>query len=108
MRLRGGWGQPWVALQAKAWERSGSFPWSGSSANPIKPAVAADRKKVRRRVAVAVGADIGHFEMPETRFPIRTRRRIRCALPVLTLLLASVTLGGCSGGDFGRTPEDFR
>jgi hypothetical protein len=24
------------------------------------------------------------------------------------LLLASVTLGGCSGGDFGRTREDFR
>jgi hypothetical protein len=46
--------------------------------------------------------------MPETRFPIRTRRRIRCPLPVLTLLLASVTLGGCSGGDFGRTREDFR
>jgi hypothetical protein len=46
--------------------------------------------------------------MPETCFPIRTRRRIRCPPPVLTLLVASVTLGGCSGGDFGRTREDFR
>jgi hypothetical protein len=46
--------------------------------------------------------------MPETCFLIRTRRRIRCPSPVLTLLLASVTLGGCSGGDFGRTRESFR
>jgi len=27
---------------------------------------------------------------------------------VLTLLLASVVLGGCSGGDFGRTRQDLR
>ena len=46
--------------------------------------------------------------MPETCFPIRTRRQIRCSTAVLTLLVASVALGGCSGGDFGRTREDFR
>jgi len=27
--------------------------------------------------------------------------------PVLTLLLAGMTLGACSGGDFGRTRQDF-
>jgi hypothetical protein len=39
--------------------------------------------------------------MPETCFPNRARS------PVLTLVLLSVTLGGCSGGDFGRTRQDF-
>ena len=39
--------------------------------------------------------------MPETRFPIRY------FTPVL-LLLAGSMLGACSGGDFGRTREDFR
>jgi hypothetical protein len=42
--------------------------------------------------------------MPETRFPIRTKRRI----PALSLMLLGLALGGCSGGDFGRTREDFR
>jgi hypothetical protein len=40
-------------------------------------------------------------------FPIRTRRQIWYASPLPTLLLLSVTLGGCSGGDFGRTRQDF-
>jgi hypothetical protein len=44
--------------------------------------------------------------MPETYFPIRTRRRALIPLLVLTLLLGA-TLGGCSGGDFGRTRQDF-
>jgi hypothetical protein len=70
--------------------------------------MASDRKKVRPRAAVAVGADIGHFDMPETCFPIRTRRRIQISSPARALLLISVTLGGCSGGDFGRTRQDFR
>ena len=39
--------------------------------------------------------------MPETRFPIRY------FVPAL-LLLAGSMLGACSGGDFGRTREDFR
>ncbi len=46
--------------------------------------------------------------MPETRFPIRTGRQVQTASPVLVLALLSLTLGGCSGGDFGRTREDFR
>ena len=44
--------------------------------------------------------------MPETCFPIR-----RAAVPVarpFSLLLIGVTLGGCSGGDFGRTRAGFR
>jgi hypothetical protein len=45
--------------------------------------------------------------MPETCFPIRTRRRALIPLPVLTVLLIGATLGGCSGGDFGRTRQDF-
>jgi hypothetical protein len=46
--------------------------------------------------------------MPETFFPIRTPSRIRAASAVLTLVLLGVTLGGCSGGDFGRARDDFR
>ena len=37
-----------------------------------------------------------------------TRSSIRYMSPALTLLLAGITLGACSGGDFGRTREDFR
>src|SRR6201996_2241409 len=43
--------------------------------------------------------------MPETFFPIRTTRRIPLVLATLALAFA---LGGFSGGDFGRTREDFR
>jgi hypothetical protein len=45
--------------------------------------------------------------MPETCLPIRTRRRRLIPSPVLMLLLIGATLGGCSGGDFGRTRSDF-
>jgi hypothetical protein len=44
--------------------------------------------------------------MPETLLPIRTRRQRRSA-PVLTLLVMGAALAGCSGGDFGRTRQDF-
>ena len=40
--------------------------------------------------------------MPETRHPIR------CLSSALVLLLGSVMLGGCSGGDFGRARDDMR
>jgi hypothetical protein len=44
--------------------------------------------------------------MPARRLPIRTTGvRPR---PALALLLISAALGGCSGGDFGRTRQDFR
>jgi hypothetical protein len=45
--------------------------------------------------------------MPETRFPIRTRRQPHTSSALLTLVLMSAALGGCSGGDFGRTRQDF-
>ena len=45
--------------------------------------------------------------MPAMRFPTRTSRSSRRSLPALALLLAGAALGGCSGGDFGRTRADF-
>jgi hypothetical protein len=45
--------------------------------------------------------------MPETYFPIRTGR-VQLSSAALMLALSSLVLGGCSGGDFGRTREDFR
>src|SRR5258705_10548079 len=44
--------------------------------------------------------------MPETCFPIRTNLQVPISSPALALLWISVTLGGCSGGDFGRTRQD--
>src|SRR5882762_8182719 len=46
--------------------------------------------------------------MPEACFPIRTRTQARWCSLGPTLLLISMMLGGCSGGDFGRTRQDFR
>ena len=46
--------------------------------------------------------------MPETCFPIRIRPHGRRSSPALLLLLLGVALGGCSGGDLGRTRADFR
>jgi hypothetical protein len=45
--------------------------------------------------------------MPETCFPIRTSWQGLIASPGLALFLAGMTLSGCSGGDFGRTRQDF-
>lgn len=45
--------------------------------------------------------------MPATRFPIRTSRPSRRSSPALALLLVGAALGDCSGGDFGRTRQDF-
>jgi hypothetical protein len=45
--------------------------------------------------------------MPETYFSIRTRSRPPASTAVLMLSLAGLALGGCSGGDFGRTRQDF-
>jgi hypothetical protein len=46
--------------------------------------------------------------MPETCFPIRIRPQARWRSLGPTLLLISMMLGGCGGGDFGRTRQDFR
>ena len=45
--------------------------------------------------------------MPDTCFPIRAKPQVPISSPVLTALLISMILGGCSGGDFGRTRQDF-
>src|SRR5882724_7384425 len=45
--------------------------------------------------------------MPETYFPIRTRLRPPVSASVLALFAIGLALGGCSGGDFGRTRHDF-
>src|SRR3979411_2671714 len=44
--------------------------------------------------------------MPETCFPIRKKLQLPISSPGPVLLLACMTLGGCSGGDFGRTRQD--
>jgi hypothetical protein len=45
--------------------------------------------------------------MPETCFPIWRSRSGRRSSIGLSLVLASAALGGCSGGDLGRTRQDF-
>jgi hypothetical protein len=46
--------------------------------------------------------------MPEMSTQIRTRLRLAPAILVAIPLLATVALGGCAGGDFGRTRENAR
>jgi hypothetical protein len=70
--------------------------------------MAADRKKAPPPAADAVGApDIGHFIMSGT-FPSRARPQARRSALALMLLLTGIVMGGCSGGDFGRTRQDVR
>jgi len=45
--------------------------------------------------------------MPETCFPIQTRMCAPGSASVLLLSAIGLALGGCSGGDFGRTRQDF-
>src|SRR4051812_49511152 len=71
----------------------------------IRPAVAADRKKVRLRdVVVDAARDL---RMPDTCFPIWRGRSGRRSSIALSLALAAVALGGGSGGGFRPTPQDF-
>jgi hypothetical protein len=65
---------------------------------------AGGRKKAPRPDVVAVGADIRTFQMRQTRRPIWIRRSGRRWLLNLALL-SMVVLGGCSGGDLGRTRQ---
>jgi hypothetical protein len=46
--------------------------------------------------------------MPEMSTQIRTRLRLPPAILVAIPLLAAAVLGGCAGGDFGRTRENAR
>src|ERR1700687_1151369 len=46
--------------------------------------------------------------MPEASYATRIELRRTALLLLVTPLLLSVVLGGCSGGDFGRTRQDMR
>jgi hypothetical protein len=46
--------------------------------------------------------------MPEPLVPIRSRPRNAVGWPAALTVLIGLSLGGCSGGDFGRTRADFR
>ena len=46
--------------------------------------------------------------MPETLLPIRIPSQARRLSPIPMLLLMGAALGGCSGGDFGRTRQSVR
>src|SRR5712671_6576802 len=46
--------------------------------------------------------------MPEMSTQIRTRLRLPPAILVALPLVAAAMLGGCAGGDFGRTRENAR
>ncbi|MGA8900669.1 hypothetical protein [Bradyrhizobium sp.] len=46
--------------------------------------------------------------MPDTFHSIRIRRHSAASVSALMLFATGLALGGCSGGDFGRTREDFR
>jgi hypothetical protein len=46
--------------------------------------------------------------MPDTSVLIRTRQKPSASISALVLLTTGLMLAGCSGGDFGRTREDFR
>lgn len=45
--------------------------------------------------------------MPETCIPIRGRRQVPVSRSAFALLLIGVMVAGCSGGDLGRTRQDF-
>jgi hypothetical protein len=66
--------------------------------------VAAGRKKARLPADVVDGAR--KFKVPKARFPIWRSRSGRRSSIVLSLVLAAA-VAGCSGGDFGRTRQDF-
>ncbi len=58
------------------------------------------------RAVLADGADSRAMDMPNT--CLQPRRRVTGTRPALALCLVGGLLGACSGGDFGRTREDFR
>jgi hypothetical protein len=70
--------------------------------------VTAGRKKAPPRAAAAAVAENWILTMPDTPRLIRTARWPSAFASSLMLLATSLALAGCSGGDFGRTREDFR
>src|SRR5258705_13711027 len=72
----------------------------------MKPAVAADRKRVRPLGAVVAGADLGTFRHAGDVFSDPDKTAGSDLIAGSRLLWISVTLAGCSGGDFGRARYD--
>jgi hypothetical protein len=72
----------------------------------MKRAAAADRKKVRPPGAVVVGADLRTSRHAGDVFSDPEKMQVPISSPALALLWISVTLAGCSGGDFGRARYD--
>ena len=70
--------------------------------------VIAGPKQAPPRAAVAAAVEDWTFIMPDAPRLIRTARAPSASASALMLLAAGLALGGCSGGDFGRTREDFR
>ena len=70
--------------------------------------VIAGPKKAPPRAAVVAAVEDWTFLMPDAPRLIRTARAPSASASALMLLAAGLALGGCSGGDFGRTREDFR
>jgi len=64
---------------------------------------------MRRVAAAAAGPvpDIGSGAMPATNPPVPIEADRGSFLLLATALLATALLGGCAGGDFGRTRQDF-
>ena len=71
--------------------------------------MAVDRKKAPPPAAVAAGApDIRTFHHAGDVFRSGQDRKLGALALALTLLLTGIAIGGCSGGDFGRTRQDVR
>src|SRR6478609_3506228 len=82
-----------------------SFRWSASNVMPKTRTADVGRKRAPRRVVVASAArdpDRGTCLMSMMRTPDRTRLRRTAPILVCAIVLATM-LGGCAGGDFGRT-----
>src|ERR1700753_2393952 len=72
----------------------------------MRNGTAPDRNRERLPAAVAAVADFRIFDMTRTRFLIR-RGRAGAVPSTVSLMLLGFALAGCSGGDLGRTRQDF-
>src|ERR1700760_4699278 len=72
----------------------------------MRNGTAPDRNRERLPAAVAAVADFRIFDMTRTRFLIR-RGRAGAVPSTVSLMLLGFALAGCSGGDLGRTRQDY-
>jgi hypothetical protein len=64
------------------------------------------RSKAQPLVAAVVGAE-SRIDMPDISHLIQARHHPQASAFALMLLATGLMLAGCSGGDFGRTRQDF-